>query len=473
MCLSFTIALSFAAAQHRPNRSINRTVDPNGAPHYTGAMLLPSVPKWRLPRSLSDEGATWLTWLVRLRWIAILGQVVALASVAPLLASTAALGVLACVMALLVTVNLHAARVVRNDIAVSDATLLAQLMTDIAALATFFALAGGATNPFIVLYLIHVSMASVILSPRRAALVTATILVLYAALHRFHLPLDLDHTTIGATSYAVIGSVVATTITTVTVAAFVMGLTRTLRWREHILARSKERTAATDRLRSVGTMAAGAAHELNTPLSTMGLRLGRIGRRHTDDATTADVDAIRGQLDRCERTVRQLLVSAGDPAASRPEPVILADMVREGIHLWAHGDHTPVTFTDHAHELAVTLPRTAFIQGLVNLLQNAREAQEEVGAASPIAVDVRHDGDRCSVVVTDHGVGLPSEEDRLGEPFFTTKPTGTGLGIFVARAVADGAGGGLRYVGGRGQTEAHWWFPTTSEGTPTTLRTDP
>ena len=104
------------------------------------------------------------------------------------------------------------------------------------------------------------------------------------------------------------------------------------------------------------------------------------------------------------------------------------------------------------------LPRIAFTQAFTNLLENARQAQEAVSELRPIEVTLLRDGANGVISVVDHGCGLPDRPDRVGDPFFTTKPTGTGLGVYVARAVADAAGGGLVYRSLSNSTEARWWF---------------
>jgi signal transduction histidine kinase len=209
----------------------------------------------------------------------------------------------------------------------------------------------------------------------------------------------------------------------------------------------------------VGTLAAGAAHELNTPLSTLGLRIRRIGRRHDDPETLRDLEVMHTQLDRCSRVVEQLLVGAGDPSASGLEPHDVLALVREGSTLWRKGSGVPVEI-DGTTGLFAEIPRIAFVQALINLLENAREAQEEAGRSDAVAVNVGLDEPFVVITIRDHGVGMPDGSDRIGEPFYTTKPTGTGLGVFVARAVADGSGGGLAYKpGDDGGTVARWWFP--------------
>jgi two-component system sensor histidine kinase RegB len=231
------------------------------------------------------------------------------------------------------------------------------------------------------------------------------------------------------------------------------------RSREQLL-QAWDRTARTDRLRSVGTLAAGAAHELNTPLATMSLRLRRLRRRHADPDTEADVDAIEDQLDRCASIVDRLLVGAGDPTASDIERRPIARMVAEAVRMWAKGSPVNVRIDDRSNGVEVELPDVAFEQALINLLENAREAQQANGADSPIDLAIFSQGADVVLELADRGIGLPENADQMGEPFFTTKATGTGLGVFVARAVADGAGGGLQYRAREGTGAiARWWFP--------------
>jgi C4-dicarboxylate-specific signal transduction histidine kinase len=136
--------------------------------------------------------------------------------------------------------------------------------------------------------------------------------------------------------------------------------------------------------------------------------------------------------------------------------------------MWQKGSPIDVEVRDSSEGLAIEVPRIAFGQALINLLENAREAQEERSAGDPISVMIRREGSTGVVDIADRGVGLPPDAAHVGDPFFTTKETGTGLGVFVARALADGAGGGLSYMGredGPG-TIARWWFPEVQRRIP-------
>jgi len=412
--------------------------------------------------SSSDEGTLWLSWLVRLRWVAIFAQVITLAFVFPLLADYQLMVVWLSVVVALVGANAWAHRVLEQhseDIAVT--TVFGHLMFDVASLTVFFFIGGGPDNPFTSLYLVHVAMAGIMLPPRHAAAMAMWSLVCFACLFLGSYPLDYAAHALPMSVLYPLGHGIAQLIASVSVAVFVIGVASSLRRRREQLLQARERTARTDRLRSVGTLAAGAAHELNTPLSTIDLRLRRLARRHAEEADSArDVEVAREQLARCTSIVQRLLVGAGDPAASDIEVRSLGGMVSEAVKLWEKSTTLGIRVTDRTDGLRVELPGIAFQQALINLLENAREAQEEAGCFDELEVVVERDDGFGMVRVLDRGVGLPEASDQVGEPFYTTKPTGTGLGVFVAQSVADGAGGGLAYErrDGRG-TEARWWFP--------------
>lgn len=411
-----------------------------------------------MPRS--GDAHIWLLWLTRLRWVAVAAQLITLGFAYPLLESLSLLIPLGAVIVVLLAANIRALAVLNSGVTVHPGTVVWQLGLDVAALTVFFMLGGGPSNPFTILYLVHVAMAAVMLRPLHAALLTVGVLGCYGALHLWSLPLQYENHSLDAGVLSTLGHLVAFGVTTISVSIFVVGLADTLRHRKAQLLEARDRTARTDRLRSVGTLAAGAAHELNTPLSTIGLRIRRIRRRYDDEDTVGDVEVLQSQLARCTRIVQQLLAGAGDPSAAGFECAPLVDLVKEATNMWTKGHTLTIEVQDLSGGAPVELPRVAFAQALTNLLENAREAQESVGDFSPLELSVLTDQNDVVIELRDHGCGLPKEPDQVGTPFFTTKVAGTGLGVFVARQVADGAGGGLSYnTHPEGGTTARWWFP--------------
>lgn len=414
---------------------------------------------WHLAEG-QDEGAMWLAWLVRLRWVAIFAQLVTLAfSVSVIDQPLYAVPALLSAVAFLGLANLAALRSLNRASGIGPRVLLTHLAIDVAILTGFFYASGGTTNPFIMLYVIHVAMASVMMPRPYAIALLGSVILINGLLHAFYRPLHLDTHTLPPPMLMALGQTIAFTVTVVSVATFVIGMAATLRKQKHRLLEANARTARTDRLRSVGTLAAGAAHELNTPLSTIGLRLRRLKRRHEDADSVRDLEVIDKQLKRCAGIVEQLLVGAGDPSAANLIRADLNALVAETISLWSKGSTIDAVHS-RSEPIEVELPAIAFRQAFINLLENAREAQEEIGCFEPLQIEVLRDGEHAVVRLVDQGPGL-DEIERAGEPFYTTKAKGTGLGVFVARTMADGAGGGLRYERDNDRTITNWWFSTT------------
>lgn len=424
----------------------------------------PQVNPWQLAES-RDEGALWLGWLIRLRWIAIIAQLVTLSFTFVLLDPVRVITpILIGLVGVLCVANVMSLHILRTRDHVPQGFLLSELLLDLAVLTASFYCSGGVTNPFIMLYVVHVAMASVMLRNRYAIFITVLVVVANLALHVSYLPIHPEKGILPPEVLLSFGQATAFTVTAASVGTFVMGMAATLRRQKHRLMEHRERSARTDRLRAVGTLAAGAAHELNTPLSTLSLRVRRIARRYEDPETLRDLEVIRTQLDRCKAIVNQLLVGAGDPSADGIRKVELQDLVATTVKMWSKSTDIGATVQMTERPIYVELPPVAFSQAFINLLENAREAQEEAGNTEPLQVEVARDGGSGQVTVIDHGAGLPEQPDRVGEPFFTTKPTGTGLGVFVARSVAEGAGGGLRYERQPGVTLTRWWFPEVERG---------
>ena len=356
-------------------------------------MLFRRASPWHLAEG-ADEGSMWLAWLVNLRWVAIVGQVVTLLFSLGVLDRPWVVGpALFAAVGVLVLANLLAMRTLHQHDAIGPRILLTHLFVDVTVLTGFFLAAGGAENPFVMIYLIHVAMAAVMVPPRAAIWLMAAVVLANLSLHGLSLPLHPDRHPLPAGTLLSVGQVTALTVTVVSVGTFVMGMASTLRRHKQRLMEARDRTAQTDRLRAVGTLAAGAAHEINTPLSTMGLRLRRIGRRHADDDTRKDVEVIQQQLARCTEIVEQLLIGAGDPSASGFERAPLQAFVDRAVRLWSKGSPLDIRVRLDPEPVMVELPNVAFTQALINLLENAREAQQEVGVDTPLLVEVgRHQG---------------------------------------------------------------------------------
>jgi two-component system, NtrC family, sensor kinase len=203
-----------------------------------------------------------------------------------------------------------------------------------------------------------------------------------------------------------------------------------------------------DRLRTVGQLASGIAHELGTPLNVVSGRAALIasgdlsGTEITESATI-----IRSQAERMATIVRQLLGFARRRSPAR-EWADLYDIARECLQLATSlARKRDINVSLVGDSVQITVDRGQIQQVLMNLLMNALQASSQHGAVE-VGVkweQIQTPPRRCACVyVQDHGTGIPAEDlERIFEPFFTTKDVGegTGLGLSTAQGIVRDHGG--------------------------------
>ena len=361
-----------------------------------------------------------VSWLVRLRWAAAaLFLLLALAAksvfhipVPPLAVGT--------VLAIQVASNVALALWVGRGRPVRATAVAALMALDTVLLTVLLACSGGPSNPFSVLYLVDVALGAVVLTP---ALTWALLVLVVLCFGALFLPVPWSPTV--ALGHAELmqlhlrGMWVAFALAAGTLVAFVLRVRRALADREAELARERERAGRRDRLASLATLAAGTAHALGSPLSTIAVAAHELERRLASLPEAAeDARLIRTQVQRCREALEGL-----------PE----AERVR-------------VELEDGVREATAALPVRAVGQSVQALVRNALQASP---AGVPVHLRLGLEGDRLRVEVEDRGEGMPPEVlARAGEPFFSTRGSGhgLGLGLFVARSLAEQLGGDLSLV---------------------------
>jgi two-component system sensor histidine kinase RegB len=244
------------------------------------------------------------------------------------------------------------------------------------------------------------------------------------------------------------GMWLAFALTALVIAALVTRLTIAVERRDRALESLRERNASAVRVAGLATLAAGAAHELSTPLSTIAVAARELERALADANSPAlrqDARLIRAETDRC----RAILTPW--PEKRRPAGETLPRASGRGPQVSAQGSDRQAAGDIHVTTRPAGRMASRRGVGLGNLVDNALHASPDTGV---VRVDVTTAPDnRVRIVVADHGGGMNDEQlARAGEPFFTTKPAGkgTGLGLFVARSTAEQLGGSLRLTSAPG-----------------------
>jgi two-component system sensor histidine kinase RegB len=305
---------------------------------------------------------------------------------------------------------------------------------------------GGASNPFITLLLVPIALSAAALSASAVLAVAALAGVAYVILLYSHVPLPLPLNTGSPSRFSlhVAGMGVNFVIMALLLSFFISRLAHVLRLQQLEVQRVRERALRVEGILAIATQAAGAAHELNTPLSTMRTLLPELRREHADDATLAeDLALLEGQVDRCRTILREMVTFGKAQLSQEPE--------RLSVRAFIHGCQERFQLLRPEAELALTLDEaTARIvlrtppglrHALLNLLNNAIDASV-IKQSHAVALQVSRDGDWIQFSVLDHGPGF----DATGELTligYSQKQTGLGIGLALAEATAERLDGEL------------------------------
>lgn len=208
-----------------------------------------------------------------------------------------------------------------------------------------------------------------------------------------------------------------------------------------------------EKLATLGTLTAGIAHEIRNPLTSLKARLYTLEKHlHLVPAARKDTDIISAEISRLERIVRDAL-SFARPADPKFEPIVATTLLHEVQSLMSTSLESRAVqlVVDVNSELLLRADSGHLKQVLINLVHNAVDAIDGVGTVTLRARAVRatlggRELEAAVLEVSDTGKGItPEVEKRLFDPFFSTKETGTGLGLPIAASIVSKLGGKIEY----------------------------
>jgi signal transduction histidine kinase len=200
-----------------------------------------------------------------------------------------------------------------------------------------------------------------------------------------------------------------------------------------------------EKMAAFGLLAAGIAHEVGNPLTSISAMVQMLQRRDGDPYTLSKLALVSGQLQRIRTTLREL-VEFSRPASSERTWVALGDILDEALNIAKYYKRTGGRIAPP--DIPADLPplyavRDQLVQVFLNLVLNAIDATDKGGR---IELQAARRPDGALVSVRDDGVGIaPADAVRLFRPYFTTKKHGTGLGLFVTRQLVTEHGGSVTF----------------------------
>lgn len=397
------------------------------------------------PRKATPHHARELTeTLAWLRLCAVSGQALTVAVVAFAFRLPIPLLPLAGGIAALAAFGAFAFWRLRQPWPVSAAEAFGHIAVDIGVLAFLLYCSGGVTNPFVSLLVMPIALAAAALPRRHVMAVALLASAAYLALIPWHLPLpSLPSAAGGSFNLHVVGMAINFGVIAAVLAFFISRLARALREREAQIQREHERALRDEGILAIATQAAGTAHELNTPLSTIRTLLGELRRERTDGALAGDLDLLIGQADRCRDILRELVAIGRRQLAGTPRKMPLAEFVRDcesHFHLLRPEVELRTSIGEGA-EVRIIEAEPNLRHAVINLLSNAADASLAAGS-SVIELGVVAGRRVAEVFVRDHGKGS-SIAPGTGTAFQTSKQHGLGLGLALAHATAERLGGDL------------------------------
>ncbi|MFM7203940.1 MAG: ATP-binding protein [Myxococcota bacterium] len=437
-------------------------------PPKTGQVIRAAGEAARMEEVVPEVG---LPWLIRLRWWAVLGQSVTVLLARLLVDPSLPLLPFGVLIGLLTLSNLLLKVLVERGTWDGRRLQVAVLGLDTLLLTGLLYWSGGPSNPFSVIYMVHVTLAAVLLGATWTWALSLFSSLCFGLLFFFNqggLGEHMHHAPEGAFSVHLQGMWVAFALASGLIAAFVGRLSEELRTREHQLAEMRALVVRNERLAALTTLAAGAAHELGTPLGTIAVVSGELERhllqQQQDVHLIEDVQLIRQEVRRCREILDQLGARTGESVAEIPEPwqqQAFLTLLQERLPAGSYGR----VMVQGSLPDSVRLPTRALAQVVGALIKNALDASPP---QAPVRLILLADPHQLRLVVQDQGSGMPPEVlERTCEPFFTTKPPGMGmgLGLFLVRLFAERLNGELQLEAQPGVgTTATLMLPRESSG---------
>jgi two-component system sensor histidine kinase RegB len=361
---------------------------------------------------------------------------------------------LSVILIAMVVTNLVTRQVIGRIRGISDLAIFNQLVIDIISFSLILYFTGGATNPFTFFYLIPLAISATIIPGKRTWVLAALTVGLYSLLLKYYVPLTYlgheQHDMLarnGLFTQHIVGMWFGFGVSATLVTWFVTYLARELKQRDRDIAEARRRELRDQQMITLGTLAAGTAHELGTPLASLAVITGELTKGY-DPAEHPELFSsqaiLRQQIQRCKEILSELAETVGESRAETGHPVVAREFVERIVARWRQQRTAPLCET-HLPDGPLggnLIYDTTIAQAMINLLNNSADVTDD-----KVSINISATEQVLQIDILDDGDGLSDEAIVMaGEVSFSNKPHGMGIGLFLALTTLRRAGGNVQFL---------------------------
>lgn len=329
---------------------------------------------------------------------------------------------------------------IHQDTPASELEVTLHLAIDTCMLAVMLYLSGGFTNPFVSLFLVHIAIAASFLRIPYSMTIVLLTMLLYSVLVVFFIPLSPQKGhLVNFFDLHLIGMWVGFGLSAFITTTFVSMLANIARKREENLAKAREKMLNNEHLVYLGTLSAGIAHEINTPLSSIKMILAEMELCKPDDPWTQEqLPILRQQTEICIQRIRDLTQAVQNENSGNHEEQTLAKFSATLIRRWrAMRPEIDLQQTISINPNTPVLSVQSLSQVVINLLNNAADASLE-NKQQKVSIAFSGTNQLLLITIDDYGKGFSEQQlSQAGQLVSSTKESGLGVGLMLSHATLE------------------------------------
>ncbi len=380
--------------------------------------------------------------LIKIRWIAIFGQILAIFFVSFIIKIQIPFFETLIIILLSVAVNFYSYYEERKNKSISNTKAFSYLLFDTLQLGFLLFLTGGIINPFSILILAPVITSASYLPALMTVILSTISIVIIIILNFIYVPLDLGPKFFLPNLYS-FGLVAALVITVIFIAIYAYLFANSSRKISNALSVSKLQILNQKKMTEVGSLSAAAAHELGTPLNTIFLILNDLLKEKKlieDKNIVKDIKLLKSQAERCKEILQRFSKNPLKLKDKFLEKVKISDLIKINFDKFNKNKKLILKINPSESEPEI-LYKDEIMYALGNIIQNAIFYSMNI-----TKVELNYQTKFVQITISDDGSGFSKDIiDRLGEPYVSKNNKGMGLGIFIAKNLIENMGGNLDF----------------------------